>query len=159
METNPYHPSEITEPAPDHFQRAALPMAVKVVAGLWLLAGAYSLVRMIASMFSGMFVFDLTALGIAVGIGLLFRRPGARIAAIICHIIGRLFSVLVIVLTLVGMIEKQQADASGISGVALAAVLFLVLLWMDRVLKRDKIKAIFGIRKPADGYGDGVPGE
>lgn len=155
----PLRQNDPIAPAAQEGLRGPLPISLKVVAGLWILTGIYAVVCMILSATSGKFEFEFSVLGIAVGIGLLFRWPPARIGAMIFHFLGKLFSVLAIVLILVGMGGKQEANASGISGVALVAVFFLIVFWMDRVLKRDEIKAIFGVRKPAEGYGDGIPAE
>ncbi len=150
METDPYRPSEIPEPSADPSRRATLPTALKVVAGFWILLGCLSLLRTILSLVTRDFSLDPFFLGIFLGGGLLARWPGARTCALVCDFIARLFFLFMATHTIGGILKRSAATPMELKRIAFVVALYFLFRWMDKVLRREEIKALFGARKPSE---------
>lgn len=158
METDPYRPSEIAEPSADPSRRATLPTALKVVAGFWILLGCLSLLRTIVSLVTRDFSLDpfflgIFVLGIFLGSGLLARWPGARTCALVCDFIARLFFLFMGTHTIGGILKKSAATPEELKRIAFVVALYFLFRWMDKVLRREEIKALF--LRPARGIASG----
>lgn len=133
-------------------QHQPAPLSLKIVAALFILGGISSIVDVITSLTQGNLNLNLGVLGLLVGIGLLRFSRGWRTCALVflwIALIG-LPLVALVFLFLAGAVNytifwQNMGGGSRWLGVALAAVLFVVVLWQYRVLTRPDIRNLFGL--------------
>lgn len=133
-------------------QHQPAPLSLKIVAALFILGGISSIVDVITSLTQGNLNLNFGVLGLLVGIGLLRFSRGWRTCALVFLWIALICLPLValVFLFLAGAVNytifwQNMGEGSRWLGVALAAVLFVVVLWQYRVLTRPDIRNLFGL--------------
>ena len=131
-----------------------IPRSVKIVAYLFLFGGICSVIDIIVALTRGLIYLNLGVLGIPIFFGLLNRRNGWRVCAMVFLWIGFIVIPIVFLMGLVGDVPgyfevfriKVARIPSWVTSVASIPIFFLIL-WQYRVLMRPEIKALF---KPSD---------
>jgi len=130
--------------------KRVLPLALKIVAIIFILGGITTLIEVIVSLLNKRIDINFGVLGIFIGIGLFKLSQGWRICALVwtwfvlitVPIIGFMFLGhpnpldFSIFGQKVGVVSKQV-------GVAMAALLFVYTLWQYRVLTREDVRRLF----------------
>ena len=128
-----------------------VPMSLKIVAGLYILAGVHSLWQMISSISNSSFSINIGFIALFVGYGLLKLKNGWRKAALILSwLMFVMMGIITIVLTSYQdsvnftMFGDSVGNVPKIYGFIIIAVIFLVVLWQYRILTNKEIKKLFG---------------
>ena len=127
-----------------------IPTSLKIVAGLFFLAGASSLIQIIASLTKGEISLNFGVLALFVGYGLLQLKKGWWTVALFLLWIAFLGSTAFTLMLAfsqaplsVNMFGEKVGHAPKIYGFAVILVIFLVALWQYRVLTKQEIKELF----------------
>jgi hypothetical protein len=132
-----------------------IPTSLKVVAAVFMLSGAASLIGMILALMSGRIDIEFGVLGLPIGWGLLHLSPGWRTLALLFLVIA------IIGLPLIGFLFLTAQGPVGFSilslpmgqvskevGLVFAGVGWVLSLWQFRVLTSDEVRLLFEGEKP-----------
>ncbi|MEA2677249.1 MAG: hypothetical protein QOJ81_1390 [Chloroflexota bacterium] len=132
-----------------------IPTSLKVVAALFMLTGATSLIAILLALMNGRIDIEFGALGLPIGWGLLHFSPGWRTLALVFLVLG------IVGLPLIGLLFLTTQGPVGFSilslpmgqvskevGLGFAAVAWVVSVWQFRVLTSDDVRLLFEGEKP-----------
>jgi hypothetical protein len=141
-----------------------IPTSLKVVAILFVLGGAFSLVEVVVSLMHGNVNMNFGVLGLFIGPGLLRLRRGWRTCALVFLWIGIIGAPIVAVIFIttsrpldLAIFDHKVGHASKEFGIAIAALLFGLAVWQYRVLTRPDVCALFGGPGTVQPTGAGTP--
>lgn len=125
---------------------------MKIVAALFILGGISSIIDVIVDLTQSELPLHFGVLGVFVGIGLLrFSRAWRTCALVFLWIAIISLPLVALVFLFVAasvnytLFWRNVGEGSRGIGVALAAVLFALMLWQYRVLTRPDIRKMFGL--------------
>lgn len=132
-----------------------LPRHLRTVAAVHILQGTGAVVEVFVRLYHNQYLFTLAVLGIPIGFGLL---RGSRVSRTLALTFAWLGLVMVPVAMVAGL--GQGTATFGVFGIPLGEVprawmpvvgssLFLLQLWIFRVLLRPDVRAWFGVPAPA----------
>lgn len=130
-------------------QNESAPRSLKIVAVLFILGGITSIIDVIVALSQGALNLNFGVLGLFVGIGLLRFSRGWRTCALVLLWISvpliALFFLFGAEAVNYTIFWQNMGQGSRAIAVALAAVVFAVVLWQYRVLTRPDIRKLFGL--------------
>lgn len=132
-----------------------LPRHLRAVAAVHILQGTGAVVEVFVRLYHNQYLFALGVLGIPIGFGLL---RGSRVSRTLALAFTWLGLVMVPVMMMASL--RQGTATFGVFGIPLGEVprawlfvvgssMFLLLLWIYRVLVRPDVRAWFGVPAPA----------
>jgi hypothetical protein len=144
------------EIAAENGSRPPLPTSVKVLGGIYLLAGGLPLIETIWAAFQGTFYVGIAMLAVPLGVGLLRRSPAWRKLAL-CAAVVQILVLGLVVYILYGHSEEFADMWAGLSAkigpmfgklvlgalAALTAAGLAVSVWSIRLLTRNEVKRLF----------------
>lgn len=125
------------------------PASLRVVAGLFVFAGVCAAIEIIVSLFCGRLSLNLSMLGLWIGPGLLRHDRTWRTWALVFLWFGLIGLPLFCLLALGHAPLKFKlfgivlGKVPPVFGLAMAAVIFPIILWQYRVLTRPDIRQLF----------------
>ncbi len=128
------------------------PLSLKVVAGLFILAGICSAIDVVVSLMHGHISINFGVLGLFIGPGLLRFSRGWRTCALVFLWIALIGVPIVALLFMTArgpldfkVFGQKVGHVSIGFGLVMAAVAFVLTLWQYRVLNRPDIRKLFSI--------------
>jgi hypothetical protein len=132
--------------------RTGVPIALKVVAWLFIVGGAISALQLIFKFLHGQFTIDTGPLGLFIGPGLLRLSRGWRTCALLVLWIGMIIAVIIGFamlaaggLTHVNLFGVDVGSAPIALGLVVDGLLSALLVWEYRVLVREDVRRLFGL--------------
>jgi hypothetical protein len=130
--------------------KRSLPLALKIVAVLFILGGFSAAIEVIASLMNNRININFGVLGIFIGIGLFRLSQGWRTCALVFTWIG-LIAAPIIGLLFIGhsgpldfsVFGQKIGHASKELGVAMILVIFIYSIWQYRTLTRRDVRLLF----------------
>lgn len=134
-------------------KKRVLPLALKIVAIIFILGGITALIEVIVSLMNKRIDINFGVLGIFIGIGLFKLSQGWRICALVLTWVV-LITVPVIGIMFLGhpgpldfsIFGQKVGVVSKQVGVAMAALLFIYTLWQYRALTREDVRRLFIVK-------------
>ena len=127
-----------------------IPTALSVVSWLFLLSGIAAVIHILVQLSKGSVFFDFDVLGLWIFFGLRRFSPGWRTCALFFIWVGLIALPFLFVYGFVGegpaylnVFGQRYGDVPMISLSIVAALLFLLELWMYRVLTRPDTRQLF----------------
>jgi hypothetical protein len=128
----------------------SLPLALKIVAVLFILGGISAAIEVIASLMNNRIYINFGVLGIFIGFGLLRLSQGWRTCALVFTWIG-LIAIPIIGILFLGhsgrldfsLFGQKVGHAPKELGVGMVVVLFVYTVWQYRVLTREDVRFLF----------------
>ena len=130
-----------------------IPTALRVVAILFILSGAWAILEILVSLTHSRLSFNFGVLGLFIGPGLLALKPGWRTCALV-FIWFALIVIPIIALFMLGYSGPINVELFGQKighvpkplGLLVALLTFLLAYWQYRVLTRPDIRPLFGLK-------------
>jgi hypothetical protein len=129
-----------------------IPIALKIVAWLFIASGILTIVQTIILLTEGQIHFDLCVLGVCIGPGLLQFSRGWRTCGLVFLWIGLIVGPLVMLMMLsasgsinVNFFGVNFGSAPMPVGLFFAALGYSLTIWEYRVLVREDIRSRFGL--------------
>ena len=127
-----------------------LPLALKIVAVLFILGGIFAVIEVIVSLMNNRININFGVLGIFIGFGLLRLSQGWRTCALVFTWIGLIVIPIIGILFLshsgpldFSLFGQKVGHASRELGVGMVVVLFVYTVWQYRVLTREDVRYLF----------------
>ena len=134
-------------------KKRVLPLALKIVAIIFILSGITALIEVIVSLMNKRIDINFGVLGIFIGIGLFKLSQGWRTCALVwtCLVIITVPVIGFMFLGHTGPLDfsifgQKVGIVSKQVGVAMAALLFVYTLWQYRVLTREDVRRLFIVK-------------
>ena len=134
--------------------KVEIPVALKVVAVLFILGGICAVIEVVVALMHGRLNINFGVLCLFVGPGLLALKRGWRTCALVFLWIGMIGvpAAAVLMLGRSGPLDfmvfgQKVGHISSGPALIIAAVAFLLSLWQYRVLIRDDVRELFGVGK------------
>jgi hypothetical protein len=132
-------------------QAPGYPIALKVVAWLFIIFGVLAVLEIVAALFAGRVSLNVGVLGIFVGRGILRLRRGWRTCALVllwlCMIIVSVVAVMILAgagkMTLFG--TRVGRHEALVFGLPLTLGYLALGIWQYRVLTRPDVRRLFGL--------------
>ncbi len=129
-----------------------IPSALKVVAWLFIIGGACSILQIIIDLTHSKLTVNTGCLGVFVGPGLLRFSRGWRTCGLVLLWIGMLFFPIFGVMCLMAQ-QEMPVNIFGLAmgsvptpiGLLISAIFFGVMVWEYRVLIRPDVRKLFGL--------------
>jgi hypothetical protein len=129
-----------------------IPVALKVVAILFILGGISAVVEVVLSLMRSHINTNFGVLGLFIGPGLLALKRGWRTCALVFLWIAMIGVPIIAVLMLgvsrpldFSVFGQKVGEVSKEIGLAVAVVVFVLSVWQYRVLTRSDVRALFGV--------------
>jgi len=129
-----------------------IPVSLIVVAILFILGGISAVIEVVVSLMNSHININFGVLGLFIGPGLLRLSRGWRTCALVFLWIA-LIGIPIIMIVIIShsaplnftLFGQKVGHASKELGLAVAAIVFVVVLWQYRVLTRPDVRALFGL--------------
>jgi hypothetical protein len=132
--------------------QSPMPTSLKVVAGLFILSGAWAVLSIIIKLTHNTLSLNLDVLGLFIGPGLLHFSRGWRTCALVFIWFKLICSPIVALLFLFAdtpprwvFFGQTFGEAPREAAVALRLAFWLIALWEYRVLTRPYVRRLFGL--------------
>jgi hypothetical protein len=139
----------------------SLPLALKIVAFLFILGGISAAIEVIASLMNNRININFGVLGIFIGFGLLRLSQGWRTCALVFTWLG-LIAIPIIGFLFLGhsgpldfsVFGQKVGHVSKELGVGMVVVIFVYTVWQYRILTRADVRCLFLNQNEQGGDGD-----
>jgi hypothetical protein len=128
------------------------PVALKVVAGLFVFGGICAVIEVIVALFHSRLNINFGVLGLFIGPGLLRFSRGWRTCALVFIWIGMVIMPVFVLLLLArfrpldfNVFGVKVGEVPPVVALVTAPLFFLLMLWEYRVLTRPDVRRLFGL--------------